>query len=547
MSHQLAFEQIDNTILDEAAFRYVTTSIPYVNGAPHIGHALEYVQADVLARHARLSGYCVRLQTGADENALKNVQAAQKESVPVAALVARNAERFQELARCLNLALDNFIRTSVDPNHLAAVHTFWRACAESGDIYKKAYQGLYCVGCEQFYEVDELREGLCPVHEVAPELVAEENYFFRLSRYQDALLAQIEADKLYIVPETRKNEVLSFIRRGLRDFSISRSQERAHGWGIPVPDDASQVIYVWFDALINYISGLHFGAVGEEATLYNHFWLRGAPLHVIGKDIARFHAIYWPAMLLSAGAPLPATLLIHGFLTVNGAKISKSKGNGVDPLALAKRYGTEPLRYYLLRKVPATADGDFSEAELRQSYASELANQLGNLLNRLVHMVTRYHKGVVPAAYQYSEVDEALIQAATETGALVEAELRHCAFHKATAAIWSFIGAVNKYVVDVEPWNLAKASGQGDAEATERLATCLYTTAEALRVIAELLRPFLPTTASAIAAQLGSALAEDGGWEEALQWGVLAPGSQVQPGATLFPKVVWDDQQPVSL
>ncbi|MEZ4708229.1 MAG: methionine--tRNA ligase [Caldilineaceae bacterium] len=521
---------------NDPSYRYVTTSIPYVNGAPHIGHALEYVQGDVLARWARLHGYWVRFQTGADENALKNVQAAQKEGIPVQTLVARNAERFRDLANCLGLALDNFIRTSVEPTHVTAVHKFWRACADSGDIYKKAYSGLYCVNCEQFYEDEELPNGLCPVHETKPDLVEEENYFFRLSRYQDLLQERIETDALHIVPETRKNEVLSFIRRGLRDFSISRSQARAHGWGIPVPDDPGQVIYVWFDALINYVSGLDYGAAGQHETLFDTFWPRGAPIHVIGKDITRFHAIYWPAMLLSAGVPLPATVLVHGFLTVNGAKISKSKGNGVDPLALAAQYGTEALRYYLLRKVPATADGDFSEAELRQSYESELANQLGNLLNRTVRMIERYHNGAIPTPQQPTVLEEGLIQTAALVVAQVEAEFNAFALHKATAAIWMLIGAANKYVVDVEPWALAKARAHGDAHAAERLATSLYTTAEALRLTAELLRPFLPSTAAAIADQLGVTLAPVGEWSAARQWGVLASGGQVQAGATLFPK-----------
>ncbi|MEZ4658338.1 MAG: class I tRNA ligase family protein [Caldilineaceae bacterium] len=521
---------------NDCSYRYVTTSIPYVNGAPHIGHALEYVQADVLARYARLRGYCVRLQTGADENALKNVQAAQKGGITVEALVARNAERFRDLAVCLGLALDNFIRTSVEPAHVTAVHKFWRASAERGDIYNKAYRGLYCVNCEQFYEEEELQNGLCPIHETQPDLVEEENYFFRLSRYQDALLQHIDSDALHIVPETRKNEMLSFIRRGLRDFSISRSQARAHGWGIPVPDDPGQVIYVWFDALINYISGLDYGASGQRATLFDTFWPSGAPLHVIGKDITRFHAIYWPAMLLSAGVPLPATVLVHGFLTANGVKISKSKGNVIDPLALAAQYGTEALRYYLLRKIPATADGDFSEAELRQSYDSELANQLGNLLNRTVRMIERYHNCIIPAPHQRTPLEAALIQTGVQAVSQVEAELNDFALHKATAAIWTLVSAANKYLVDAAPWNLAKASADGDALAEERLATSLYTTAEALRLIAELLRPFLPTTAAAIARQLGIALAPQGAWLTALQWGVLAPGSRVQPAETLFPK-----------
>ncbi|MCB0084295.1 MAG: class I tRNA ligase family protein, partial [Caldilineaceae bacterium] len=326
-----------------------------------------------------------------------------------------------------------------------------------------------------------------------------------------------------------RNEVISFVRSGLDDLSVSRT---TLDWGIPVPGHPGHVMYVWIDALNNYVTAT--GVLSNDDNERLRFW--PCNVHVIGKDIIRFHAIYWPAMLLSAGIPLPAIVLVHGFLTVNGAKISKSKGNVIDPLALVDQYGAEALRYYLLRKVPTTADGDFSEGELRQSYDSELANQLGNLLNRTVRMIERYHAGAIPTPHAQTALEEVLMQTAVQVAAQVEAELHEFALHKATAAIWTLVSAANKYVVDVAPWNLAQARANGDDQAAQRLATTLYTTAEALRLIAELLRPFLPLTAAAIAQQLGSALAREGAWPAALQWGLLTPGISVQAEATLFPK-----------
>ena len=326
---------------------YITTSIPYVNAQPHIGHALEMIQADTLARYHRLCGDEVRLQSGADENALKNVQAAQQLGLSTAELVAQNAARFAALEETLSLSLDDFIRTSVEARHHLGVAQIWRACAAHGDIYRKSYEGLYCVGCELFYSEAELVDGRCPIHGTTPEVVAEENYFFRLSRYGNALAALIGDDRLRIVPESRKNEMLSFIERGLEDFSISRSAARANGWGIPVPDDPGQVIYVWFDALVNYITGPGYAT---DAAAYQRFWCDGTErLHIIGKDITRFHAIYWPAMLLSAGLPLPTTILVHGFINADGRKMSKTTGNVIDPVALVDAWGVDALRYYLLR------------------------------------------------------------------------------------------------------------------------------------------------------------------------------------------------------
>ncbi len=503
---------------------YLTTSIPYVNAQPHIGHALEFIQADVLARYYRQAGYTVRLQSGTDENSLKNVQAAEQAGVTTATLVTQNSARFQALCDILGLSFDDFIRTSAEQRHIDGVYRLWQACAARSDIYKRSYRGLYCVGCEQFYEMDELVDGRCPSHDKALEVVEEENYFFRLSRYAGELAHLIETDQYRIVPETRKNEVLAFIQRGLHDFSISRSQARARGWGIPVPGDASQVIYVWFDALTNYISALDYAHTGPA---YEQFWRQSEQrIHVIGKDITRFHAIYWPAMLLSAGVPLPTTLFIHGFITVNGRKISKSLGNVVDPVTLVQRAGTDAVRYFLLRKIPAAQDGDFTHDEFTRTYNADLADQLGNLVSRVLKLIVQAYGGVIPAPGPLAAVDGELVALAKATQQQVAGELEHFAFHKALGALWNLIEAANKYIVTVEPWVLARiAKTDPTAEAAQRLATILALLAETLRIIAELLQPFLPATAAAMIQQLGLAANDN-----------RLTGACVQPTTMLFPK-----------
>src|SRR5215471_9818508 len=308
---------------------YLSTTIPYVNARPHLGHALELVQADVLARHARLTGNQVRFQTGTDDNSLKNVLAAEAEGIPAAELVGRYAAAFEGLREPLALSFDDFIRTSSDPRHRPGVERLWRACADRGDLYLKHYEGRYCVGCEQFYKPAELQAGLCPEHQTPPQLVAEENWFFRLSRYADQLHDLVSSGRLRIEPAARRNEVLGFIAGGLEDFSASRSTARARGWGVPVPGDPGQVVYVWWDALGNYVTALGYGT--GDANLYPWWTSTGRRLHLLGKDVLRFHAVYWPAMLLSASLPLPTDILIHDHLTVEGKRISKSSGVSVDP------------------------------------------------------------------------------------------------------------------------------------------------------------------------------------------------------------------------
>jgi methionyl-tRNA synthetase len=462
---------------------YVTTTIPYVNARPHLGFVLELVQADVLARHRRQRGEAVRFLTGTDDNSLKNVLAAQAEGVPTEVLVDRNAAAFAALREPLGLSFDDFIRTSRDPRHRPGVERFWRACAAAGDLYRKHYEGLYCVGCEQFYPPAELPGGRCPEHGTEPQPVAEENWFFRLSRYQDRLHDLISSGELRVEPAARRNEVLSFIAGGLSDFSISRSTRRARGWGIPVPDDPDQVIYVWWDALGNYLTALDYGTGGDA---YRRWWAGdGQRVHLVGKGVLRFHAVYWPAMLLSAGEPLPGEILVHDYLTVDGHKISKSRGHGVDPVALVDRYGADAVRWWLLREVPRVGDADFTVDRLVARANEDLANGLGNLVNRVVSMVHRYGS---PAA-------AAVLPAATAAPGLVDAALAGFDLRRAVGAVWAVVAEGNRYVERVRPWELARSGDTGalDAVLGTLLATC--------RALGELLVPFLPDAAERIAAQ----------------------------------------------
>jgi methionyl-tRNA synthetase len=474
---------------------YVTTAIPYVNAEPHLGFALELVQADVLARWHRLRGDDTWFLTGTDENSLSNVLAAEREGVAVRPLVERNAEVFRALTRTLAISNDDFIRTSADPRHLAGVRHFWDACVCAGDVYRRAYRGPYCVRCERFFAPDELRDGRCPEHDAVPEIVDEENWFFRLSRYADRLAALLDTGALRVVPESRHREVRAFVARGLEDFSISRSVARARGWGLPVPGDPGQVVYVWFDALTNYVTALGYGGDGAR---FERFWTNNERrVHVIGKDIVRFHAVYWPAMLLAVGAPPPATILVHGFLTRDGRRMSKTLGTGVDPTALAERWGVDAVRYWLLREVPPTGDADYSDAGFARTYASDLAHDLGNLVMRTVSMLHRYRDGAVPDAALSGH--STLAVAARALDERVARALEDWDPRAALDAIFAVVRAANRRVDETKPWALARA---GDSRALDAVLAEL---AESLRLVAEALRPFLPDTAERIARQLGGA------------------------------------------
>lgn len=515
---------------------YITTSIPYVNAAPHIGHALEFVQADVFARYHRLVGDETYFQSGSDENSLKNVQAAEREGVSTEQLVDRYAQSFIDLIDALNISNDDFIRTSVEHRHIAGAQMLWKLCAENGDIYKKNYRGLYCVECELFYDEEELVDGKCADHGTEPDVVEEENYFFRLSRYQDRLAKLISDGDLKVIPESRRNEAYSFVARGLEDFSISRTRARARGWGVEVPGDPNQVMYVWFDALTNYITALGYAS---NAELYGKFWQTNPDrVHAIGKGILRFHAIYWPAMLMSAGVPIPTTIFVHGYLTIDNQKISKSLGNVVDPVDLVGKYGADAVRYWLLREVPPTDDADYTRDKLERRYTADLANDLGNLLNRSVNMLHRYRNGTVPAAGSATREGEDLAQVASSVSGKLQASMGdEFDPQSALVAIWELVVRANRYVQESAPWTLAKAERAGDAEASQKLDTALYDLAETLRLVGEAVRPFLPDTAERIASALGTD-GEERGWLESLEWGAGGSGHSIAPaGKVLFPKI----------
>jgi methionyl-tRNA synthetase len=472
---------------------YVTTAIPYVNAAPHVGHALELVQADVLARHRRLRGQPVRFLTGTDDNALKNVTAARAAGVDVQAFVDANAARFAALREPLDLSFDDFIRTGVDARHRLGVTRLWRECAAADDFYRRAYDGLYCAGCEQFYAAAELARGLCPEHLVAPANVREENWFFRLSRYGDRLLDVLESGRVRIEPAARRNEVLAFVRAGLADFSVSRPAARAGGWGIPVPDDPGQVVYVWWDALANYVTAL------GDGSDYERWWAGSAErVHVIGKGIVRFHAVYWLALLLSAGRPLPTAVFVHDYLTVDGAKVSKSAGNAVDPVALVDRFGVDAVRWWFLRDVARVGDTDFTSARLVHRANQDLANGLGNLVNRTLTLVHR-SGGVQAPALTASH--DPVTTAGAELSDHIDQALRRFDFRAATGALCAVIDEGNRFIEAERPWELARADGTA---AAARLDATLGALVAVCHKLAAELEPFLPGGARRLREQLSS-------------------------------------------
>lgn len=456
---------------------YITCAIPYVNAVPHIGHALEFVQTDTIARYHKLLGENVLMLSGGDENALKNVQAAEKAGEEVQKFVDKNTENFLELTKKLNCQFDVWQKGSDQKHHFSSSQKLWELCDKAGDIYKKTYEGLYCVGCEQFYLPTELSEnGECFEHPGKKlETVSEENYFFRLSKYQKQLIDLIESDKLKINPIERKNEVLSFLKDPLQDISISRSNERAKNWGVPVPNDPSQKIYVWFDALNIYQSGIGFGWDEDK---YKKWW--PADLHVIGKGITRFHAIYWPAFLLSAGLETPKALFVHGYFTVNGQKMSKTLGNVIDPIGLIEKFGSDAIRYYLLAKFSPFTDGDFSEDKLKDVYNGDLANGLGNLVARCAKLCENSGFDFPYDISIYHILDNR-----------IESALNEYRFDEAIKIIWARVAETDKYINENEPWKL-----EG-----EKLKEVLTSAVSSLLTIGYWLRPFLPETSQKIEEQ----------------------------------------------
>ncbi|MFK0168562.1 methionine--tRNA ligase [Streptomyces sp. NPDC090306] len=480
---------------------YITTTIPYVNARPHLGFALELVQADALARHHRHRGDRVRLLSGTDENSLKNVLAAEAAGADVRSFVDRNADAFAALRGQLGLSYDDFIRTSSDPRHRVGVERLWRRCAEAGDLYRKEYEGLYCVGCEQFYTPGELVDGRCAEHGTEPQPVAEENWFFRLARYGDRIRELITSGALRIQPAGRRNEVLALLEGGLRDLSVSRSHHRARGWGIPVPDDPSQVVYVWWDALGNYVTSLGYGT-GDSA--HDRWWgSEGRRVHLVGKGVVRFHAVYWPAILLSAGLPLPTDILVHDYLTVDGRKISKSAGTTVDPAALAETHGADAVRWWLLRDVPRTGDADFTSDRLAARADADFAGGLGNLVHRVVTMVHRFRDGAAPTPSAAAlPGGSELADVCRNVPGLVDAALADFDFRRATRTVWRIVEEANRYIDATRPWEPARRERQGDVEARARLDEILAALVGACRVLADELSPFVPDAAQRIAAAL---------------------------------------------
>ncbi|MFN7088681.1 MAG: methionine--tRNA ligase, partial [Candidatus Paceibacteria bacterium] len=435
---------------------YLTTAIPYVNAPPHIGFALELVQADVVARYQRLQEKDVFFLTGTDDNGLKNYKTALDLGKDPKEFVDENAAKFRDLTKVLNISNDDFIRTTDKDRHWPTAQRLWRELKAAGDIYKKFYKGFYCLGHESFHPEGDLVDGECPEYPGRKlEVIEEENYFFRLSKYSAELKRIIENDELRIIPETRKNEILALIARGLEDVSFSRPNEKLP-WGVPVPDDESHTMYVWCDALTNYLSGVNYHEAGVK---FQKFW--PPDFQIIGKDILRFHAAIWPAMLLSARLPLPKLLFVHGFITSGGQKMSKSLGNVVDPFLYADRFGADAVRYFLLREIPATEDGDFTEKRFVERYNTDLANGLGNLVSRVLTLVSRYDREI-------KLVTDDLNERIAEAWSGYMQAMQGYRFHEALSSTWMLLSRADSYINEKEPWKLLKgydhdfAEGLGD-------------------------------------------------------------------------------------
>jgi methionyl-tRNA synthetase len=501
---------------------YVTTPIYYVNDVPHIGHAYTTVAADVMARFHRQLGDDVFFLTGTDEHGNKVERAALERGVTPREHVDAMVGKFKEVAIKVNATNDFFIRTT-DPEHEAFVQMFLQRVHDAGDIYESTYSGLYCSECEAYYTEENLVDGLCPDHGTAPVHMQETNYFFRLSAYQERLAEHYRSHPDFVKPRHRYNEALSFIEQGLDDISISRAQLK---WGIPIPWDPSQVVYVWFDALLNYPSALTYA---RDEDLTDRFW--PATYHVMAQDILKFHGIIWPAMLMSAGYALPEHLFIHGYLKLGGEKMSKTRGNVMDPFPLIEEFGPDPFRFYCFREVNFGQDGMVSEESFKARYNAELANELGNLLSRTVSMVGKYREGSVPAPAGRAPEDSPLAAEAAAAAAAWRERLEAIDLTGALEAVWNFVRRLNRYVEEQAPWKQAKEGAGAELDAT------LYDLAEGIRLLAVLLYPFVPATSAALLSRVGLEAARPAVMWEKAAWGLLPAGAKVVKAAPLFPRI----------
>jgi len=511
---------------------FVTTAIDYVNNLPHIGTAYEKICADVIARFKRLEGEPVFFLMGNDEHSINVKREAQARGLEPHAYCDQMADQFRQIWKSLGISYDAFIRTT-EERHAQAVSKLFQRIYENGDIYPSKYSGLYCESCETFYREKDLDDGKCPQHGSEPKWIEEDNYFFALSRYTEEILKIIEEKRLLILPEIRKNEIVNILHGGLEDISISRS---SFDWGIPLPIQPDHVIYVWFDALINYISAIGFG---WDEDLFPQFW--PADMHIIGKDITRFHCIIWPAMLLSAGLEVPRMVFGHGFVFLKGEKMSKTLGNVVTPMDIVDVYGPDALRYYLLRDSSFGKDGNFTWENFLERYNGDLANDFGNLLQRVLTMIRRYRSGTIPTPHTLKEEDEALkkdcLALCSDVRTFLDPTRGDVDFHLALARLWETIRHTNQYIDHTAPWTLQK---QG---AEERLDTVLSSAAESLRVIGAVLSPFLPDAASGLFEQLGLSDRPDRLTPEApTTWGEIPPGTKVRKPKPLFPRIVAEEE-----
>jgi methionyl-tRNA synthetase len=496
---------------------YVTTPIYYVNAEPHLGHAYTTIAVDVLARHARQRGDDVFFLTGTDEHGEPVAQAAERLNTTPRELADKNSQRFRDMAARVDATNDFFIRTS-DPEHVKAVQRVLQAVYDAGYVYPGHYEGFYCPRCADFKTDEELLDGnRCPIHEIVLEREVEDNYFFKLSAFQEPLEKLYADNRDFVGPQTRYNEALSFIKGGLNDVSLTRARLR---WGVPVPWDEDQVFYVWFDALLNYYTALSYARPGEDLT--ERFW--PANVHVIGKDILKFHTVFWPAILMAAGIEVPKRVFVHGFLLIDDKKMSKSLGNVIDPFKVIDLFGVDALRYYLIAAVGFGQDGSVSTADVEARYDAELRNQYGNLASRTFGMITQYRGGVVPESELDPEIAGEFADLADRVGAHFDAVEPS----QALAAIWGLIRRLNQYVQDRTPWKLAK-----DEAASAELDTVLYTLAEGLRVAAVLSEPVLPNTSQ----RLLAALAQENRSLESARFGAVAGGARLGELGQLFPKV----------